>query len=168
MLEIYTTAPVDYDWGWTQMVADEVALFNEKFVRLVEITDEYHAEMQRGRYSSGMHPSWTPVEFQREVDRGYMKTLPDPIEYHRTTIDLRLYEDQIFIDAFDGDAFYQMKDHLQILYGKNLEFESRNGGLLLDVCFIRRRENKTSFEIAEEFQEIIDQIWQSTNLKRES
>jgi hypothetical protein len=61
----FTTAPKEYDWGWTkQMVAVSGFTDNRgRDFRMVEVADEYHAGMQKGRYHSGMYPCFTPEEF---------------------------------------------------------------------------------------------------------
>lgn len=64
----YTTAPKDYDWGWTKVLIENAGKDSRgKVYRLVEIADGYHADFQTGRYGSGNYPSLTPAEFQKQV-----------------------------------------------------------------------------------------------------
>jgi hypothetical protein len=46
-------------------------------VRLVEISDGYHADFQTGRYGSGGHASLTAEQFRKEVEGGYFTETPE-------------------------------------------------------------------------------------------
>lgn len=64
----YTTAPKDYDWGWTKVLIENAGTDSRgKAFRLVEISDGYHADFQTGRYGSGNYAVLTPAEFQKQV-----------------------------------------------------------------------------------------------------
>lgn len=118
----YTTAPVDYDWGWTTEIITNVAVTDRgKPVRLVEIEDDYHARMQTGRYSSGLHGAWTQEQYDREVQSGWMTPTPDKSVYHfRRDFDMR--------PAIDDDSKHQPM--LEIIHGSKeggYTFESSSG-----------------------------------------
>ena len=86
----YTTAPVDYDWGWTTVLIDHVAEDERgRPVRLVEVADPWHYDYQVGRYGSGCHAAWTEEEYQKQVQAGFYKPTPDKaIHYFRKDIDV--------------------------------------------------------------------------------
>ena len=68
-VRVYTDAKKCYDWGWTTEINPDAARTRRKNepVRLVEIEDEYHANMQMGRYGSGLHFSLDEEHFQEEL-----------------------------------------------------------------------------------------------------
>jgi hypothetical protein len=69
----YTTAPRDYDWGWTREL-DGCAATDKRGrpVRKV-VTIEGRGELQRDRYGSGLHMAVDEVEFRKLVDYGLVK-----------------------------------------------------------------------------------------------
>lgn len=74
----YTDAPEAYDWGWTRTLAMNVATTERgRTVRLVEISDGYHADFQVGRYQSGSYLALTPAEFEQWVKAGYLTPTPE-------------------------------------------------------------------------------------------
>ena len=60
-VRIFTTAPIDYDYGWTRG-SSVVGTFDQGAKGLAEVrqvfVEESRAEMQRARYASGIYPSW--------------------------------------------------------------------------------------------------------------
>ena len=76
----YTTAPDSYDgfgtktvatgWNW-QNKSPTLLNLTVKPVRKVAIKPE-HFQWQSSRYGSGMHPTWTEVQFQEERRYGYI------------------------------------------------------------------------------------------------
>lgn len=75
---IVTNAPEAYDWGWAHTKAQKYGMFGDKPCRLVEVTDEFHARMQMGRYQSGLYVAMTQAQFLDECQK-----YP---EYQRLTI----------------------------------------------------------------------------------
>jgi hypothetical protein len=90
-VRVYTTAPVDYDWGWTKTLAENVAETDRgKPVRLVEIEDRYHADSQIGRYHSGLHLALEEDQFRKHVSYNLATFTPEQeIVHHRMTFDLK-------------------------------------------------------------------------------
>jgi hypothetical protein len=118
----YTTAPVDYDWGWTTEIITNVAVTDRgKVMRLVEIEDAYHANCQTGRYSSGLHAAWTQEQYDDQVRRGWITPTPDKAIYHfRRDFDMR--------PAIDDDSKHEPM--LAIIHGSKTggyTFESSGG-----------------------------------------
>ncbi len=66
----YTDAPACYDWGWTTEINPVAAVTRRKrdAVRLVEISDEWHAEQQAMRYHSGLHFALNELQFREELE----------------------------------------------------------------------------------------------------
>lgn len=60
----YTTAPIDYDGFGTRTVFPDCGSDSGKTIRQVAIHAE-HLQWQETRYSSGMHASWKPEDFDR-------------------------------------------------------------------------------------------------------
>lgn len=95
-VRIYTTAPVDYDWGWTKILIDNVAITDrQKIFRLVEVDDEYHAQMQAGRYHSGMYHAYGEQEFNDFITAKFntkfqaVTLTPDlEVHYFRTSFEI--------------------------------------------------------------------------------
>jgi hypothetical protein len=72
-VERYTTAPVDYDYGYVNVIEQYVGTTdNGKVIRRVEIPVE-RLEYQEGRYWSGMHRPWSPKEFAEMIDYGLVE-----------------------------------------------------------------------------------------------
>lgn len=64
----YTTAPVDYDWFGTTTVQENVGTTNRgKIIRKVEIPSSSRADMQIGRYQSGLHLAVDQTEWDKLV-----------------------------------------------------------------------------------------------------
>ena len=66
----YTDAPVCYDYtSWCTEIDPCVAITRRKRepVRLVEISDTWHAEQQAMRYGSGLHFTFDEGRFQEEL-----------------------------------------------------------------------------------------------------
>lgn len=88
---IYTTAPKDYDFGWTQEVSAEYGRFlvskqddDWLTVRKVEVFSE-HVEPQMMRYGSGLYMVRDEAEWSAEVEAGYAVVNAKP----RVALDLR-------------------------------------------------------------------------------
>ncbi len=76
--QYYTTAPVNYDWGWTTVLIENAGQHkNGLNVRLVSISDGYHADYQTARYGSGNFAVMTPEEFRKEVRLGSITETPE-------------------------------------------------------------------------------------------
>lgn len=72
VVRIYTAAPDDYDWGWTTDKGPTGYVDRDgNAVRAVDVADEYHAEMQFGRYLSGLCLTMTPERFEEEKTTKY-------------------------------------------------------------------------------------------------
>lgn len=77
-LRYYTTAPKDYDWGWTTVLIDHIGESKQgKIFRLVEISDKYHADCQTARYNSGLHPAYTESQWLQELEFGFATLTPE-------------------------------------------------------------------------------------------
>ena len=71
---LYTTAPKAYDFSGTSTHVLNMGTYHGKTVRLVRIHEEgatperlgYLIDYQKGRYHSGLNPTWTYVEWQQE------------------------------------------------------------------------------------------------------
>lgn len=91
---IYTTAPKDYDWGWTQEVALDHSEFgpassdHKKMLRKVEVADKYHANMQYGRYQSGNHIALYEDQYDRERQANYIHPCQNPKLFFRAKLTL--------------------------------------------------------------------------------
>jgi hypothetical protein len=67
----YTTAPKDYDWGWTKTLIENAGKDDRgSTIRLVEISDGYHADFQVQRYGSGNFATMTVDHFKKAVASG--------------------------------------------------------------------------------------------------
>lgn len=66
----YTTAPADYDWGWTREL-DGCAGVDQRgrYIRKV-VTTEGRGPAQRLRYASGLHMAADEAEWRKLVDYG--------------------------------------------------------------------------------------------------
>jgi len=75
-VRIFTTAPIDYDYGWTRG-SSVVGTFDQGAKGLAEVrqvfVEESRAEMQRARYASGIYPSWSEEQAAREERYSYLK-----------------------------------------------------------------------------------------------
>ena len=81
--QFYTNAPIDYDWGWTTTLIDNVGVDNHnRPIRLVEIEDEFHANCQIGRYGSGLYFALTPEQFQSQVKHNFLTLTPDQEQHY--------------------------------------------------------------------------------------
>ena len=70
---IYTTAPKDYDWGFTTEVNANVGTAsNGKTIRGVTIPDS-RVDDQVGRYQSGLHMAVDETEWKKLVDYKLVK-----------------------------------------------------------------------------------------------
>lgn len=89
--QYYTTAPADYDWGWTTVLIENAATDDRgRKVRLVEISDGYHADFQTGRYGSGGHFSLTADQFRSQVKAGMLTETPEAEQVVSVTKDYDL------------------------------------------------------------------------------
>ena len=91
-VQIYTTAPVDYDYGYVRPIADNVAVTDRgKVVRLVAMPAE-SVDYQCGRYGSGLNWCGGRREYDKMVAAGYGMMVATPearVDYYRRTFDLR-------------------------------------------------------------------------------
>lgn len=72
-MQIFTTAPRDYDWGFTTEVNANVGTAsNGKTIREVEIPPS-RVDDQVGRYQSGLHMAADAAEWQKLVDYKLVK-----------------------------------------------------------------------------------------------
>ncbi len=89
VVRYYTDAPACYDWGWTTEINPVAAVTRHKrdAVRLVEISDEWHAEQQAMRYHSGLNMVLNETQFLLELaDATFgciLMALPDKKESKR-------------------------------------------------------------------------------------
>lgn len=91
--QYYTTAPADYDWGWTTVLIENAGTDDRgRKVRLVEISDGYHADFQTGRYGSGNFPVMTADQFRKEVKFGSITETPEAEHVIALTRDYDLNE----------------------------------------------------------------------------
>lgn len=83
---------------------DDVAVTDRgKSVRYVEIEDQYHAEMQVGRYFSGLFAGWTPERFQEEVNAGFVTLTPSKeVHYKSHTFDIKNFIDLATTEQLDA------------------------------------------------------------------
>ena len=70
---VYTTAPIDYDWGWATSEETEYETDKGDPIRKVTISDEWHGEFQTGRYHSGMYPVYTELTLTSNLIHGYIR-----------------------------------------------------------------------------------------------
>lgn len=151
---IYTTAPVDYDWGWTKVLADNVAVTDRgESIRKVEVEDDYHADCQYKRYCSGNYFTRTPQEFDKEVRAGYARYCGNPVYYFRGEIDLSAYHDW---PEAKQDTVYALIQKWQDQNSDFFKMKSMEGGLLqkLEV-----KGNKELFErVLREFKEVTEAV----------
>jgi hypothetical protein len=93
-VQIFTTAPADYDYADTLVLTDDVAVDDRgRKLRLVEIPDERKAETQSGRYGSGLFYAREKSGFIKDVEAGLITMCPKPVHYYRITFDVREYHE---------------------------------------------------------------------------
>lgn len=70
-IQFYTTAPKEYDWGWTKELNADTGYRNKKkeVFRFIVVADKYHADMQKGRYHSGLYECLEVHEFTVYEDK---------------------------------------------------------------------------------------------------
>ena len=70
-IQFYTTAPKEYDWGWTKELNADTGYRNKKkeVFRFIVVADKYHADMQKGRYHSGLYECLEVHEFAVYEDK---------------------------------------------------------------------------------------------------
>jgi len=151
-LRTYTDAPIVYDWGWTTMIADNIGVLVAKNrpIRLVEVEDDYHFQMQTGRYASGLHITLTEEQYQDWIKRGWITPTPEKaVHYLRKVIDfdkaignlsknrrLRPYvtelrkgkKDGISLESIDSTASYRLT-----VWGPKAEAEEVFNGLVKEI-----------------------------------
>jgi hypothetical protein len=72
-VQFITNAPKEYDWGWTKEIATDIGQSPNHFTdewRFVEVEDEFHAGMQKGRYASGMFACYTLEDWILQFKKG--------------------------------------------------------------------------------------------------
>ena len=125
----YTTAPADYDWGWTTVLIENAGLDDRgRKIRLVEIADGYHADFQTGRYGSGGHVSMTEEQFRRCVENKFITETPEA--EHVITLTREFDLSAVVEDPFRWkkvSAFLHFKK--EPVDGITLSFKAINGGL---------------------------------------
>lgn len=73
---LFTTAPIDYDYGCNKELMSEAGDYDGKTVRLIECHSQYHRDYQMGRYQSGMYFTRTFLEIKEELNYSHL-TLSD-------------------------------------------------------------------------------------------
>lgn len=74
----FTAAPECYDYGHThERIADTgyrhvSGMDTDKPIRMIAIDDDYHAQIQKDRNFSGLHPTLTSEEFTQWVHDGLL------------------------------------------------------------------------------------------------
>ena len=91
----YTSAPVDYDWGWCRTEIDHVAedpqarSEEKKILRQVSVEDKYHYDHQLGRYGSGLYYALDQAQFDELVEHNLLVRTPEKqMTHHRFEFDL--------------------------------------------------------------------------------
>jgi len=83
----YTDAPTNYDWGWTTTLIENVGVSRKgNPVRLVEISDGFHADHQVQRYGSGLHFAFSEEEYNKQVGLGWITPTPDKAVHSFRTV----------------------------------------------------------------------------------
>ena len=74
-LTVFTTAPINYDYGCNKEILDNCGTYNGKTVRMVQCYDKYRRDYQMGRYCSGMY--FTRTLDQIAEDLNYSSFVPN-------------------------------------------------------------------------------------------
>ena len=76
-VRLFTTAPVDYDYGHTHESIDERGTFDAGTRGVLEVrtvfTEATRAEGQIARYSSGLYATWTEETAIEEMKYPYLQ-----------------------------------------------------------------------------------------------
>jgi hypothetical protein len=152
-LQCLTTAPKEYDWGWTHELATEMFKCDSgKLYRLVEVEDQFHFNMQIGRYCSGMNKTIeSNEEFQKELKSGFIQPTEFPNYIYRHTFNL---ENFIHMERDKIDLYLSKVEELEKY--PNLKCQILKGGLGLYLEY-------TGNNGKEEFDYIVSQITDITN-----
>ena len=85
MVIMITNAPKAYDYGYTYELSDDIGyrvkggMDCDKPIRMIAIDDDYHAQIQKDRNFSGLHPTLTSEEFTQWVHDGLLVEAPEPV-----------------------------------------------------------------------------------------
>jgi hypothetical protein len=96
-LECLTTAPEDYDYGWTRTLVHYIATDDRgKVYRKVKVEDQWHFESQVARYGSGMNPTITSQQdLEQRIALGYLTPHSQPLTVHYLAYDLTPVVDEL-------------------------------------------------------------------------
>lgn len=86
----YTNAPLDFDWGYTKTLIDNYAVYkvagSDLALRKISIDGQHEANMQIGRYWSGMYITLPQERLVQLIKEGYVlineldKQIPHHVE----------------------------------------------------------------------------------------
>lgn len=154
-LQCLTTAPSDYDWGWTKELATNVFnSYSGKIFRLVEVEDQYHFDMQVGRYYSGSHLVIESNEtLLKELNSEFISPTNAAKHIYRHTFD---FENIVHMEPDKIDLYLSKVEELK--KNPNLKIDLLKGGLGL---YIEYKEIDKNGE--KEFLSIVNDVLSLTN-----
>lgn len=128
-----TSAPKDYDWGWTRELIQNVFIDDRnKVYRLVEVEDDYHFDCQVQRYQSGMNAVITDQhDLDGRLKAGFLMPTDKPVVIYRRHFD---FETAL---EWPDERLKSLKTAIRkIRMTSEVTLETLNGGLAYNVVVL--------------------------------